>query len=208
MISVLVTNPKGGCGKTLVATHLAAAFANAGERTVLADTDRQRSSLGWLAARPSTAASIEGADWVKDTGKVGKRVTRLVIDTPAGLRIPQFRALVRKADVVVVPVLPSAYDQQATEHFLAKLKSVKSIKEQRKPYALLRNRVRQRSRAAARLDYYMLVTGAREAGRIDDRALYAESAWQGLSAFDLTTRPAQSAQEDWSPLLSYIAEAG
>ena len=56
MISVLVANPKGGCGKTTIATHLAAAFANGGLRTALADTDRQRSCLGWLDARPDWLA--------------------------------------------------------------------------------------------------------------------------------------------------------
>src|SRR3546814_3121044 len=48
MITVLVANPKGGCGKTTIATHLAAAFAAAGLRAGLADADRQGSSLGWL----------------------------------------------------------------------------------------------------------------------------------------------------------------
>ncbi|MEQ9607829.1 MAG: division plane positioning ATPase MipZ, partial [Kiloniellaceae bacterium] len=33
MITVLVANTKGGCGKTTVATHLAAAFAGAGLRS-------------------------------------------------------------------------------------------------------------------------------------------------------------------------------
>ncbi len=42
MISVLVANPKGGCGKTTIATN--PAFANAGFKTALADGDRQRSS--------------------------------------------------------------------------------------------------------------------------------------------------------------------
>jgi len=48
MISVLVANAKGGCGKTTVSTNLATAFANAGLHTALADNDRQRSCLTWL----------------------------------------------------------------------------------------------------------------------------------------------------------------
>ena len=58
MMIVLVANTKGGCGKTTVATHLAAALACHGHRTALADADRQRSSLGWARLRPGTAAPI------------------------------------------------------------------------------------------------------------------------------------------------------
>ena len=58
MIRVLVTNTKGGCGKTTVATNLAAAFAAGGLRTALAEVDRQRSALDWLAARPATADAL------------------------------------------------------------------------------------------------------------------------------------------------------
>ena len=72
MISVLVVNTKGGCGKTTVATNLAGAFAVDGARTALADVDRQRSSLQWLDLRPANVARIEGLDWTKATGRPPK----------------------------------------------------------------------------------------------------------------------------------------
>ena len=56
MIAVLVANTKGGCGKTTISTHIAAAFANSGRRTALADADRQHSSFQWARLRPGTAA--------------------------------------------------------------------------------------------------------------------------------------------------------
>lgn len=66
MLTVLVANIKGGCGKTTIATHLAAAFATAGQNTLLADVDRQKSSLGWVDRRPADAAPLTGLDWSKD----------------------------------------------------------------------------------------------------------------------------------------------
>ena len=69
MIIVLVANTKGGCGKTTVSTHLAAAFAGAGHRTALADADRQRSSLEWTRLRPGTAAADRGARLVQDLAR-------------------------------------------------------------------------------------------------------------------------------------------
>ena len=69
MLSILVTNTKGGSGKTTIATNLAAAFAAAGQRCWLADVDRQRNSLNWLARRPGEMPGIKGLDWVKEVGK-------------------------------------------------------------------------------------------------------------------------------------------
>ncbi len=60
MLRVLVTNIKGGCGKTTIATNLAAAFAAGGFATGLAEVDRQRSSLTWLKLRGDAGPSDRG----------------------------------------------------------------------------------------------------------------------------------------------------
>ena len=62
MLRVLVTNIKGGCGKTTIATNLAAAFAAGGFATGLAEVDRQRSSLAWLKLRDGHGRPIRGLD--------------------------------------------------------------------------------------------------------------------------------------------------
>ena len=121
MISILVANTKGGCGKTTIATHLAAAFAGAGHRTALADADRQHSSLEWTRLRPGTAAPIAALDWVDDLASPARGTERLVIDGAAAMRKKHVFELVRLADVIIVPVLPSAFDQGSTAAFLDRL---------------------------------------------------------------------------------------
>ena len=51
MRTFLVANPKGGSGKTTLATNLAGYFASRGRHVVLSDLDRQQSSLEWLERR-------------------------------------------------------------------------------------------------------------------------------------------------------------
>ena len=171
MKSVLIVNPKGGCGKTTIATNLAAAFANWGLSTALADTDSQRSSLDWLKSRPATAAPIVGLDWSKQIKKPPKSVTRLVIDSAAALKMRELRELVRSADAVVIPVLPSAFDLRATLNFLKNFTDLKPIRKHRKPFALVRNRCRTGSRAVKHLDEFMVGSDAVDIGWLTDRSL-------------------------------------
>ena len=60
MRAVLVANPKGGAGKTTLATNLSGYFANKGKKTTLCDLDRQQSSLRWMAFRDPALAAITG----------------------------------------------------------------------------------------------------------------------------------------------------
>ena len=204
VFSVLVTNPKGGSGKTTVATNLVSAFAAVGQRSWLADVDRQRSSLGWLGRRPETAPPIKGLDWVKALGKAPARQGVLVIDAPAAIKSRKTDALVALADVVVVPVLPSVFDQDTTAAFLKRLDDLKPIRKNKKSVAVLRNRVRRNSRAAARLDLFMIGTGRQDLGVLPDRAFYPELAARGLGIFDLGTKQAVALQEDWQALLRFV----
>jgi chromosome partitioning protein len=207
MMIVLVANTKGGCGKTTVSTHVAASLACDGHRTALADADRQRSSLEWTRLRPGSAAPIAGLDWTKTLTDPPKGLDRLVIDAPAAIKRKHLFQLVGMADLIVVPVLPSAFDQGSTAAFLARLHQLKAIRKSRKPVGVLRNRVRAHTRATARLARFLAETEHADLGALADRAIYNDVAAQGLSLFDLSGRPAERLRADWAPLLDYVDRA-
>jgi chromosome partitioning protein len=203
MITILIANSKGGCGKSTLSTNLAAALAAAGHEVMLADADRQKSAMAWARRRPKTAKPIMVADWTKGPDEVPKKITRLVIDGPAGLRKDGFEALVAQADLVVMPVLPSSFDQDASTSFLEKLDALKSIRKNRKGVAIVGNRMRDRTRAADRLDRFLSGLGHAVVARIRDSQSYGEAAAQGLSIFELKGVRAPL-REDWRPLIDYI----
>src|ERR1700731_4149959 len=60
MQRILVLNPKGGSGKTTIATNLASYFASQGDRPLLSDDDPQGSSTRWLKKRKPEQAFIHG----------------------------------------------------------------------------------------------------------------------------------------------------
>lgn len=207
MLTVLVSNVKGGVGKTTIATHIAAGLAVQGGSTVLADVDRQRSALGWLERRPDSAKPIQGLDWTKEIGEVPKGTDKLVIDAPAALKGKDVEALVRQADVVVLPVLPGAFDEAATERFLKKLDELKAIRKNKVPVAVVGNRLRPRTKAAERLDLFLSGVGHTVVTRLRDSQVYPDLAATGLTLFDLTSKRAQELKADWAPLLSYIGKS-
>jgi chromosome partitioning protein len=207
LFSVLVGNVKGGCGKTPIATHLASAFAGAGHATVLADCDRQRSSLGWLRRRPEGAAAIAGLDWSKASGEVPDGAERLVIDAPAAMRHRDAKDLVALADIIVVPVLPSLLDEDATAYFLRKLGEIKAVRKRKRIVALVANRIRGATRAAEDLERYFAGHDPPILARLRDSQLYPSAAQAGVTIFEAGGARARSYVDEWRPLLDLVGLA-
>lgn len=132
MQTLVVANPKGGSGKTTLATNAAGWLAGRKQRVVLADFDPLRAATEWLARRPPLFPAIGG--WSPDGAKKelkGEAPQWLVIDTPAELHGESLRDAMRRADILLVPVSPSAFDMGATRHFLDQISEYKAVKKAR-----------------------------------------------------------------------------
>jgi chromosome partitioning protein len=206
-LSILIANPKGGCGKTTIATNLAAAFAQMGLSTALADCDRQKSAMAWLKRRPDHARAVHALNWTKAVGPLPDGLQRLVIDAPAAIRRDEVRDLIRRADVIVIPVLPSLFDELATRRFLGVLDKLKPIRNNKRAIAIVGNRVRTRSAANTRLEAFLTDLGHKAVATLRDTQAYPASAIAGLSIFDMAGRRIEPLLTDWQPLLRFISRA-
>ncbi len=149
MKSFLVANPKGGAGKSTLATNLAGYFAQAGHRVMLGDTDRQHSAREWLKIRPAALPAIRGWDVEKDQPlRPPRDTTHVVLDTPAGLHGKALEKVLRQVSRVIVPVQPSLFDILATRDFLEALLQEKAVRKERAFVAVVGMRVDPRTRAA------------------------------------------------------------
>ncbi len=204
MKHILIANPKGGSGKTTLATNLAGYFATRGRRVVLSDLDRQQSSLEWLQRRPYKLPLIHGQDPRRKAP--GLEPEWKITDSPAGLREEKLSDAVKAADCVIVPVQPSAFDIGATRTFLELLAAEKAVRKHKTFVAMVGMRVDNRTRSAAGLADFMKQAGFPVLTNLRNAQIYALAAEQGASLFDI--RPSQVATDlqQWAPLLHWIME--
>jgi chromosome partitioning protein len=205
MRSVLVVNPKGGCGKTTLATNLAGGLAAAGQSVYLWDLDRQRSSLTWLTLRPAHAPRVRRLDQRPEDPAPN---SWLVVDTPAGIHGKSLSETVKQADRVLVPIQPSVFDMAATASFLQDLAEEKAIRKNRAFVGLVGMRVDARTRAAATLEAFLAQFEFPILSYLRDSQVYPNAAFIGLTVFDLPAYLTERDREQWTPVLSWLAREG
>jgi len=102
----------------------------------------------------------------------------------------------------------STYDINATQEFIDILKAEKAVRKERTFVAVLGMRVATRTKAAASLAQYLDESGFPVIGNLRNAQIYAHTAEQGISIFDMPLYKAKKDLEQWSPLLKWIKAQG
>lgn len=204
---VAVVNPKGGVGKTTLATNLAGYYASSHQKTMLGDFDRQQSAKYWLKLRPNGVAPIETWDITSDVARPPKGVTHVVLDTPAQINGKRLTDIVRVADRILVPLQPSMFDVMATQQFLEELKGeFKNGKRFEDTVGIVGMRVDTRTRAAEQLARFVNSLGLPVAGYLRDTQNYVHLAAHGLTLFDVPAPRVEKDRQTWDSLLAWVSK--
>jgi chromosome partitioning protein len=200
---VVVANPKGGVGKSTVATNIAGYYAGQGKSVMLGDADRQQSSRLWLGLRPAAVPAI--ASWDVGEGHVAKPpkgTTHVVLDTPAGLHGKALRDVMGSATKVVVPLAPSVFDIFATRAFLDELAQLR--KASGLQVAIIGNRVDSRTLAAEQLHGFVKALGLPVLAELRPTQNYVYLAARGLTLFDVAPGRVERDLEQWTGLCRWL----
>ena len=207
MKAILIANPKGGSGKTTLATNLAGSLAAGRQRVFLWDLDRQQSSLKWLAMRPADLPVIHRLDTKDgDDSALAHGASWLILDSAAGLHGKNLAHALKIAHKIIIPVQPSVFDMAATSTFLQTLMEEKAVRKHKTVIAIVGMRVNPRTRAAATLEAFLAQFELPILTYLRDTQIYVNAAFNGLSLFDLPEYLSAKDLEQWRPILNWIAE--
>lgn len=205
MRSIMVLNSKGGSGKSTVATNLASYYASQGKKTVLIDCDPQKSSLDWLDAR-SGGRLITGIDGSAGNYRVPRSAEYAIYDTPAAVYGKDLTALLRRAESIIIPVLPSPIDMRAATPFIQTVLASGKVSRKECRVALLANRCRENTNIYQLLESYLkkvrkapFLTVLREA------QVYNRAADRGLGIFELAPHMVRRDMDQWEPVIRWLA---
>lgn len=207
----MVLNPKGGSGKSTIATNIAAQFATQGRSVVLLDDDPQGSSARWLSKRPASVAPIHGISSVQpQTGitrsfamRIPPETEFIVVDTSAALQDLQLIEATRGADRIIVPVMPSDIDIHAATRCIASLLLKAKIDRHGNRLAIVANRVKTNTLVFKSLMKFLGALDIPLAGLLRDAQCYVHAGAAGLGVHELS-KVQRKELKQWVPLLDWL----
>ncbi len=201
----MVLNSKGGCGKSTLSTNVAVFFARGGHQVCIADYDPQRSSLDWLAQRPGDLPPISGVPAYEEGLRNVPRSTEvLVIDAPARVHGLELNELVRRAETIIIPVLPSSVDMKACAHFMAELLEIGKVSRKQARLGLIANRVREHTLIYEELDQYLSKLKVPYLGCLREAQNYVRAYARGMGVLELPEYLASPDWKQWEPIGEWL----
>jgi len=204
MRTIMLLNAKGGCGKSTLASNLASYFATEGHSVALVDFDPQSSSLEWLAARPEDAAEIIGVDGTEPGMRLPRKLDVAIFDVPAGIGGKQLTAMVRRAETIIIPVLPSPIDIRAASHFIRDLLLVGKVSRKQTRLAVVANRVRENTLVYHKLEKFLKSLKIPFIATLRDTQNYIRAEERGLGIFEMAPSLVERDLEQWAPLTRWL----
>jgi chromosome partitioning protein len=214
MQKIVVLNPKGGSGKTTIATNLASYYAVAGLRPTLMDMDAQGSTTRWLSKRAKGQATIYGiAGYERNTRVTRSFATRLpldserlIVDTAAALEPQRLPDLTRNATAIIVPVLPSDIDIHAAAKCISDLLLIAKIRREDQRIAVIANRVKKHTLIFKSLMKFLETLRIPVVATLRDSQTYIRAAESGTGIFEVKPYLVREDLEQWLPLVGWLAQ--
>lgn len=205
MRTILVLNAKGGCGKSTISTNLASYYAWEEEKNVvLADYDSQGSSMAWLDIRGEEWPEIQGIAAWKDPVRPGRDTDVVIMDAPARVHGSELTQLVRKAETILFPVLPSPIDMRAAATYMQELQSSGRVQRGEVKIGVIANRVRENTLIFIELYEFLRKLKFPYVATLRDTQNYIKAEERGVGIYEMAPSQVWQDIENWEPLVKWL----
>jgi chromosome partitioning protein len=204
MHTILVLNSKGGCGKTTISINIASFFACWGVQVALADFDRQHSSTDWLRARPKESPRILSVAAWQENYTIPDEAEYVIMDTPAGINEDELAQLLRKADTILIPILPSPLDIRAAGRLIHDIMQQYDDLPLKPRIGIIANRVRRQTKIYNSLKRFLSKLDLDFIATLRDTQNYITTTDLGISLFELPNWKKQKDLVGWCQLINWI----
>jgi chromosome partitioning protein len=205
---IAVVNRKGGSGKSTLATHLAVWLSLRGEKVMLGDVDRQRSTVPWLRRRAEQSVPGEPLQgWATDPRNVLRPppgVRHVVLDTPGGLQGFDLGRVVMHADILVLPLCDSLFDRDSAAGCLEELRAHPRVASGRVQIGVVGMRLEWTRHAEGRLRAWAGDLAVPMVAAVRDSRAFVSAAERGLTVLDLPEEQTPSERADLVALFGWI----
>lgn len=207
---IVVLNPKGGSGKTTLATNLASFFAKRGPPPTLVDCDPLGYSMRWLNNRSAERPKVYGVAAYEHCITGGRSSElhawpgsrHLIVDLPAALPEEQLYYQTYDANSILIPVMPSEIDIYSAARFIANLLLVAQLDRRNRNLAIVANRTRQHTISYRMLMRFLTSLEIPIIAELRDSQAYVHAAAQGIGIYEM---PEYMVRKDVEQMDSIIA---
>ncbi len=209
---IVVLNPKGGCGKTSIATNIASHYSLQGAMPTLLDCDPQGASMRWLEKRTSLRPPIHGIAAYRNTlsvtrswqQRVPQETRHIIIDTPAGLEGPQIHDLIYDASNLIIPVMPSPIDIRFAARFIAELMLVAQLDRRAVRVGIVANRTRKNTKSLRQLMRFLSSLKIPLVAVLRDSQFFVRAVGRGIGIAELPNHLGRQDLQSLLPLFSWL----
>ena len=205
MRTILIMNAKGGSGKSTLCTNIASYFASEEQAKVfIEDYDQQGSSSDWLKVRPSQFPEINGILSWKTSKRAPKSTDYVIMDAPAGVQNKDLGKIIRRAQTIIMPVLPSPMDIRAAARFIQDILLIGRVSQDQIKVGVVANRVKEHTLIYHQLEKFLERLNFSFIGKLRDSQAYVRSAEKGIGVHEMPPSTVYEDLEQWESVINWL----